>query len=259
MSDTAVVDPITAPTKLPAPPPVVNRNLILIAGKSAAGKSASLRNLQNPTQVIYLNCEAGKELPFVSKFKKLTVTHPHQIYKAFEEAERLDVHTVIVDSLTYMMDMYETMMVINATNTMKAWGDYAQFFKRLMHEFVARSSRNVIFTAHTMDVLNEGEMIMETLVKVKGSLMNQGIESYFSNVIAAKKIQTKRLEGYKNDMLDITPLEESLGFKYVFQTQLTRETVNERIRGHMGLWSPQETYVDNDIQKVLNHLHAYYN
>jgi hypothetical protein len=37
----------------------VNDNLALIVGKSAGGKSASLRNLKNPEGVMYLNCESG--------------------------------------------------------------------------------------------------------------------------------------------------------------------------------------------------------
>lgn len=37
----------------------INDQLVLIAGKSATGKSASLRNLREPESVMYLNCEAG--------------------------------------------------------------------------------------------------------------------------------------------------------------------------------------------------------
>ncbi len=37
----------------------VNDHLVLIVGKSAAGKSACLMGLKNPEGVFYLNCEAG--------------------------------------------------------------------------------------------------------------------------------------------------------------------------------------------------------
>jgi hypothetical protein len=50
-----------------------------------------------------------------------------------------------------------------------------------------------------------------------------------------------------------------LGFKYVYQTKLTKETVNERIRGSLGMWETKETYIDNDIQLVVDRLHDYYN
>lgn len=237
-----------------------NQYIILVAGKSATGKSLSLRNIKNPEGVIYLNCESNKALPFPAKFKQFTVIDPYQVYEAFTEAEKMeDVHTIVVDSLTYLMDQFETRNVLTATNTMKAWSDYAQFFKRLMQEYVANSTKNVIFTAHTLDVLNESEMVMETLVKVKGSLMNQGIESYFTQVISSKKMTTKKLEKYKSALLDITEEEAALGFKYVFQTKLTKETVNDRIRSPLGMWDTQETFIDNDLQLVLDRIHKYYN
>jgi hypothetical protein len=237
----------------------INRNLILVSGKSATGKSASLMNLKDPDGVMYLNCESGKELPFPSKFKEGIVINPSQVTKAIADAEKMpDIHTIVVDSLSFLMDMYESINVINSSNTMKAWGEYAQYFKKLMNKTVAESSKNIIFTAHTMDILNESDMVMETMVKVKGSTMNQGVEAHFCNVISTKKVTLKKIEGYENDLLVITPEEEALGFKYVFQTQLTKETVNERIRGPIGLWDRNHTYIDNDLQKVLDHLHAYY-
>lgn len=237
----------------------VNDNLILICGKSATGKSASLMGLENQEGVIYLNCEAGKKLPFKSGFKTATITNPYKVYEMFDRAEEMpEVHTIVIDSLTYLMDMYESNLVLPSSNTMKAWGDYAQFFKRLMQQYVARSSKNVIIIAHTSDVMNESEMTMDTLVKVKGSIMNQGIESYFSCVIASKKVPVKKLKEYESDLLEVTPEEEALGFKYVFQTKLTKETVNERLRSSMGMWSNKETFIDNNAQLVLNRLHEYY-
>ncbi len=129
-----------------------------------------------------------------------------------------------------------------------------------MSQKVAVSTKNVIFLAHTMNILNEAEMVTETLVKVKGSLMNVGVESFFGTVIATKKVPTSKLtdKNAKSDMYTISEEEEMLGFKYVFQTRLTKETVNERIRSPMGMWSPEETFIDNDLQGVINRLHEYY-
>ena len=155
-----------------------NDHLVLLCGKSATGKSASLMGLEKPEGVMYLNCEAGKKLPFKAKFKQFVITDPLQVIEAFDAAETMpDVHTIVVDSLTYLLDMYESIYVLPSTNGMKAWSDFAQFFKNLMQQNVAKSTKNVIFTAHTMDTLNESEMLMETKVPVKGSLKNNGIES----------------------------------------------------------------------------------
>ena len=132
--------------------------------------------------------------------------------------------------------------------------------KVMMSQVVANSSKNVVFLAHTSDVLNEAEMINETIVKVKGSLMNQGIESYFTNVISTKKIPLSKLTDKfaKSELYTVTPEDEANGFKYVFQTRLTKETVNERIRAPMGMWELNETYIDNNLQSVIDRLHTYY-
>lgn len=237
----------------------VNDHLVLLGGKSATGKSASLMNMKNPEGVMYLNCEAGKRLPFKAKFKQFTITDPLQVIEAFEAAETMDgVHTIVVDSLTYLLDMYESVYVLNAANTMKAWGDFAQYFKTLMQQHVAKSTKNVIFIAHTLDTLNEAEMIMETKVPVKGALKNNGLESYFSVVIASKKVPLKTLKDYESKLLTITPEEQALGFKYVFQCKLTKDTVNERLRGPLGLFDTKETFIDNDMQLVLDRLREYY-
>lgn len=243
-----------------------NDNLVLIVGKSSNGKSASLMGLKNPEGVMYLNCEAGKKLPFPAKFMKgkdgkagLVITDPLQIMEAFEAAESMPhIHTIVIDTLTYLLDMYESLYVLNSTNTMKAWGDFAQYFKNLMQQYVAKSSKNVVFLAHTTETMNDSEMVLETKVPVKGSLKNNGIESFFSVVIGAKRVPLKALKDYKNDLLVITPQEEALGFKYVYQTQVTKETVHERLRGPMGLFSQQETFIDNNLQLVLDRLHQYY-
>jgi hypothetical protein len=98
-----------------------NDHLVLLCGKSATGKSASLMGLDNPEGVMYLNCEAGKRLPFKAKFKQFTITDPLQVIEAFDRAEEMaDIHTIVVDSLTYLLDMYESNYVLNSTNGMQA-------------------------------------------------------------------------------------------------------------------------------------------
>lgn len=237
----------------------VNDHLVLISGKSATGKSACLMGLENPEGVMYLNCENNKKLPFRSKFMELTVTDPLQVYEAFEEAENMpDVHTIVVDTATYMMDMFESMYVLTAADTRSAWGEYAQFWKKLMQQYVANSTKNVIFLAHTSDVMNETDQVMESFVKFKGSIMNNGVESYFSTVISTKRVPLKELKEYDNDMLEITEEDEAVGFKYVFQTKLTKKTTGERIRSSLGMWDRKETFIDNNAQHVVNRLREYY-
>ena len=49
----------------------MSKLLVMIAGESGQGKSASLMNFRNPESVFYLGVEANKPLPFPDKFKKL--------------------------------------------------------------------------------------------------------------------------------------------------------------------------------------------
>ena len=237
----------------------MQNKVILLSGKSATGKSASLQNIKKPEGVLYLNCEAGKPLPFNHKFNERIITDPLHVPGYIETWEKKEeIHTIIIDSLSFMMEQYESQYVIPATNGMKAWGNYAQFFKTLMQDQVAKSTKNIVFITHTMDVVNEAEMVNETMATVKGSLKNLGIESYFTTVISSKKLPLTKLTAYENPLLTISEEDEILGFKYVFQTKLTKDTVNERMRSHLGLWKKEETFINNDIQLVLDRLNEYY-
>lgn len=242
-----------------------NDNLVLISGVSGTGKSASLRSIKNPEGVMYLNTENGKKLPFASKFMKgpdgkvgFSITDPYQVYEAFDAADSMGAHTIIIDTATFLMDMLETQYILDSSDTRKAWQEYQQYFKRLMQHYVALCNQNVIFTAHTLSVYDEQNETLETKVPVKGALKNQGIEAFFSLVVSTKKKKLKELEKYQSDLLTITPDEEAVGFKYVFQTRVTKDSLSERIRAPMGMFSLEETYMDNDAQLLLDRIHQYY-
>ena len=56
-----------------------NPHSILICGESGAGKSMSLYEMRDREDVLYLNCEGGKPLPFKNKFKNKVITNPEEI------------------------------------------------------------------------------------------------------------------------------------------------------------------------------------
>lgn len=236
--------------------------LFCIAGASSSGKSASLMNFKDPEGVLYLNYESGKPLPFADKFKKIKgAMVANQIGAIFKKAEEMpEIHTIVVDSVTFLMELYESQEVVTSSDTRAAWGQYAQFFKEFMQKHVAGSTKNVILLAHnTEEQMPNGEY--KTYIKVKGSLMNQGIEAFMSIIVYTKVMAIKDLEAieYDPDLLHITDEERELGFKYVFQTRLTKDSVGSRIRSPMGLFKPNQVFMDNDAQLLLDYLNKYYN
>lgn len=234
-----------------------NRHIALIMGPPAHGKSTSLRNLRNPERVVYLNTDR-KALPFKSKFINVFIDDPVDVLGYFDEiALNPDVDTVIVDTLTFLMDMYETKYVANAANGQAAWGNYGQYCKNVMDKALS-SNKAVIFLAHEKKVLNESEMVLETKVPIKGAVGHTGIEAFFEVVLAAKKVPNKKLEFLDQIELLQNDDPEELGFHYVFQTKLDKDTVNEKMRSPLALWGAKEKYINNDIQLVIDRLNKYY-
>jgi len=238
----------------------MNEQLVLISGESASGKSASLRNIKSPEKWMYMNCEAGKRLPFKNTFVVGKVVDPYQVHDAFDVATTHPDNWdgVIVDTVTFLMDMFESQYVIGSADTMKGWSNYAQFFKTLMQDKVANLGKPVIIMGHTRSELNEAKHQMDTFVPIKGALKNNGVEAYFSTVVSTKKISILELNKYGSDLLTITDEDRDLGYKHVFQTRLTKETVGERIRSPMGMFTKEQTYMDNDAQLLLDHLNVFY-
>ena len=239
---------------------IQNDQLVLVSGKSGTGKSASLRNIRNQERWFYFNCEAGKRLPFKNNFRSVVITDPYDLHHYFDDliANVDQADGAVIDGLNFLMDMFESLYIIGSANTMAGWSNYAQYFKTLMQQKVAKFRKPVIITAHTLDVLNETAMQMETSVPIKGALKNQGIEAWFSTVVSPKKITIKDLEPYRSDLLHIDEEDETLGYKHVMQTRLTKTTTGERIRSPMGMFSREQTFINSDAQILLDHLKAFY-
>lgn len=235
-----------------------NPYVVLISGKSGTGKSSSLEGLKDHSKVLYLNCENGRALPFKSGFKEITITNPEQVITYINKSKESDkFETIVIDSLTYLMEMYESKIVLTSSNTQSAWGGYQQFFKRLMHA-VAECNKQIIFIAHNYSQYNETTLDFETSIPIKGALAKNGIESYFSCNISPKKMKLTDLEDYQSNLLTITEDEEDLGFKHVIQTRVTKDTVNERIKTPKNMFSRNETFIDGNVQLVLDRLKEYY-
>jgi hypothetical protein len=230
---------------------------ICIAGESGTGKSSCLQNLREPEKVLYLNCE-GKALPFPSKFIEKYIQCPLQIYEALAYADQKDhINLIIIDSQTYLMNMVKSKYEDEADDTWSTWKNYFKYFDDLMLKHVNKCSKPVIFTAHT--VTKHEKLDFYTKIPTSGQLSNQGIESYFTSVIYTKKIDTSLVEKANTNLINITEEERDYGLKHVFQTRPTRETKNDAIKSPQNLFSKEETYIDNDLQLVLDRMKQFYN
>jgi hypothetical protein len=241
-----------------------NDQLVLISGESGTGKSASLQHIPKKDRWIYLNCEAGKRPPFRAKWygdeaRGTVITDPYDVYEAFNfGTNNTDIDGIIIDTATFLMEMFESVYIIGSADTQKAWGSYAQFFKGLMQQKVASFNKPVIILGHTKETFDEAAGMMRWSVPVKGSLKNNGLEAYFSTVVSTKRMQLKELKDYSSSLLTITDEEKDLGYKHVFQTRPTKATIGERIRSPMGLFDKSQTFMDNDVTLLLAHLKAFY-
>lgn len=238
-----------------------NKNIVLVMGPPNTGKSTSLRNMTNQDKFVYLNTDL-KELPFRDKFlKNIEVADALQVlnYVAqIEQAPREKVQGGILDTLTFLMGMYERQYVNGAANGQQAWGNYGNFYRDLIHAIKSGSKDYAIF-AHEETSLNEQAMQMESRVPIKGAVGKIGAEADFTTILSTKQIPIKKLEGYENDLLHITDEEREDGFKYVFCTRVAKEHVGQKMRSAMDLWARKELYIDNDLQQVFDRLHKYYN
>ncbi len=237
-----------------------NKRLFVIYGTSGSGKTASLRNLKDQEGVLFLNCESGKEIPFKNKFNVEVISDPWQVIDLINEVEDdPNIHTIVIDSITFLMDMFESLYVYGAEDSRQGWSDYAQYFKKLMQEQISVSKKRYILLAHATEADNDESGLREIVIPVKGALKTKGLEAFFSIVVMTRTMPIKKLPNVgKTDLLTVTDQEEALGFKYVFQTMKTKDTTNTRIRGPMDLWVPDETFIDNDAGMVLDILDEHY-
>ena len=243
--------------------------LLMVVGKPTSGKTFSLSGLENQEKVLYLNCEgSGKPLPFRNKFIKQIVAEPYPELLGessfFQQAINSNgkIETIVIDTLTFLMRTVETKYVKTADPkyTMQAWGSYGDFYINLLSQVgkLITKGINVIVTSHVADRVNENDMVMESYIPIKGAVGKTGAEADFSDIVSTKTVKIKDLEPYQNELLHITDDERELGCKHVIQTRLTKDTVGERIRTNGDMWKREETFIDGNIQLVLNRMREFY-
>lgn len=235
-----------------------NKNIVLVMGKPNTGKSTSLMNLKEQDKFAYLNADL-KELPFRSRFAvNAEISDAMNVLDFIDDIENEpSIRGGVLDTITFLMQMYERQYVKSARDTQKAWGQYGDFYRNLVHKLKA-GSKDYAVLAHAASNYNEENMSMDVSVPIKGAVGKVGVEADFTTIVSTKQMPIQKLEGFENDLLHITPEEKEDGFKFVFVTRITKDSIGEKMRSAMGLWSRKELYIDNDLDQVFARLKQYY-
>lgn len=250
-----------------------NKLTILVEGMSGAGKTSSFQDIPQEVQkyVLFLNCE-GKELPYPHDFCEFKITEPYQVHAALnrliegqgfkhKSGETVQPKMVIMDSFTFLMDMFEAQYIRTAADSRGAWGDYGNFIRETMLEKVAKL--HIPFVATTHILVNDDMENMEKVSRaaIKGGVgKGNGLESYFTTVVYAKQMRLKDIESFLEDasMLTLSEEERFDEKKHVFVTRPARQHSGDRIKSPRGMFSPKDFYMDNSITKLINHINNFY-
>jgi hypothetical protein len=238
-----------------------NKNIVLIMGKPNTGKSTSLMYLKNQERFAYLNADL-KELPFKSRFAaNIEISDAQDVLGYIDSIEEEpEVDGGILDTLTFLMQMYERQYVTPYAGTKSgqaAWGGYGDFYRNVIHKLKS-GTKDYAILAHAATQHDEENFSMETAVPIKGAVGRTGVEADFTTILSTKQMPIKKLQGFENDLLHITDEEKEDGFKFVFVTRITKDTIGEKMRSAMGLWDRKELYIDNDLNQVFQRLKDYY-
>jgi len=234
-----------------------NKHIVLIMGQPNSGKSTSLMNMKNQDQMVYLNTDL-KALPFADKFmKNIEVADAADIIDFIDQIEAGDCDGAVLDTITFLMSMYERQHVTGAVDGLRAWGEYGNFYRNFIHA-IKSGSKDYAILAHEEVVHNEQTMQLESRVPIKGAVGKIGVEADFTTILSTKQMPLNKLAGIENNLLNITDEEKEDGFKYVFCTRVTKDSVGQKMRAAVGLWNRNELYIDNDLEQVFTRLREYY-
>ena len=217
-----------------------NKKIVLMLGEPSSGKTSSLRNMPlEKTVYIDVDRKSIKSFRGMDKFKdwvKLDyVDHLIPGLQALEADDECDY--VVIDTLSFLMDLFVAQKVDTAADTRSAWSDYKKFYKEIIN-FAKTSSKSFIFLSHTKTSYNEMEMESKTQAYVQGSLLGK-LEADFAVVVYTRK--------YLND--DGIP-------KFGFSVSVTKETIHTSVRTPFGMFD-EPTLDDNDIMEIFKAIEEY--
>lgn len=217
---------------------VVDKTM-LVVGDSGFGKTTALRTLPLG-ETIYINVDK-KTIPFNSSalYKHVKLESTGQLINGLIAAEEdPQAKYIVIDTLTFLGDLFFTEQIENSANKMEGWGKYKSYINQII-DMGKSSNKHYIFLAHAQDVYDEKELITKTFAKIQGSLKGGGLEAHFTFVFYAKVLTDA----------DGMP-------QYKFQTNKTKGSTGVSAKTPMGCFS--EAYIDNDVMFAMNTIDTFY-
>ena len=149
-----------------------NKKMILMVGGTGTGKTTSLRNLPlEKTVYIDIDRKSIKGFRDMDKFRdwvKLDyIDHLIPGLKALEDDAETDY--VVIDTLSFGLDMFVAQHIDTAADTRAAWGDYKKWYKELIH-LIKSSNKSYIILMHDKSTFNEAAMETKTVAYAQGSI-----------------------------------------------------------------------------------------
>jgi len=161
---------------------IIDKTVLCVAD-TGCGKTSSLRGL-DLSKVCYVNVDS-KPIPFrhADLNKNITLENTAQLINGMEQIEGDDsVEYCVIDTISFLADMFYAEHIENSSNGMKGWADYKSYLLKVIN-MAKRSRIHYIFLAHSADVYDDKEMITKTFSKVQGSLKGGGLEGHFTYVL----------------------------------------------------------------------------
>lgn len=217
-----------------------NKKMVLIVGSTGTGKTTSLRNLPlEKTAYIDVDRKSIKAFPNMDKFRQWAkldyIDHVLPGIDALEADPNIEY--VVIDTLSFMLDMFVAQKVDTAADTREAWGQYKKFYKELIHK-IKSGTKSYIILAHDKSSYNEQSMEIKTQAYAQGSIFGQ-VEADFAVVAYTHK--------YVGE--DGLPA-------YGFLVGPTKETLALSAKSPMGMFT-EPLIKNNDVQLLLEAIDAY--
>ena len=238
------------------------QELYLIVGRPNSGKTFALQYLNDAETTVYLNCDR-KDLPH--KCNYMVNADIHDPYDITVDGGFLDeilgntkVTTVILDTLTDLMGLFERKYIQTAHDSRKAWGDYGTFYGSLMDRLKLISmTKTVIVCAHVNTEMNSESGSVEDDIPLSGKAKKRGAAADYTKILTAKMMSVTELDKYPNNLLTITDQDREDNCKNVFMTRPFRGDGNLS-RGFNMLLERKHLYIDNNIDQLRNYIRSMY-